>query len=186
MRMQIQIRIHIHIPQVSYPLGSILECQLWRLALQSAVRARWQTVLEASIIPEPEIYQLHVRAKQLPRKGSALSRFLVLSDGSIYSIGREGGGLRAVQWSVATGGLRSLSQSELKDRRALSYPYGLVLRWSSAHIEAPKRGRGGGQPAEGESTVFALKGRGDLEAMTAALCQAYKHATGTPLAVERM
>ena len=167
---------------LSYALGRREVCEVWQLAVESAIRARWQLLLEESCLPSPDVYQLHARAKLLPRRGPSQSRMLCLSDRRIYSICREGPTLRGAGWSTDVAALSSVEELELRDRRAAVYPFGLLLRWRAGEVAWADFGA---PVDDGPAALFALKGRDDLVAMSACLRQIYRHVVGAPLQVER-
>ncbi len=122
---------------------------------------------------------MHARAKLLPHKGGALSRFIILSNRQIYSVSREGGAHRQLEWSADAAEVSAIEQVELKDRRAPSYPYGLTVHW-----KGPQAGKEGRDLRADESTTFVLKGREEMVALTTGMRQLYKHRTRSKLSVK--
>ena len=153
------------------------ECRVWLVVVRQLVRTRWQRLLEASCIAEPEVYQLHARAKLLPLSrggGAPLSRMLVLSDRRVYSIKRDGMSLRgAGEWRADIDAIGSIEQhldlTPPRDRLPLppSYPYGVSLHWLT--------------DGTSDAAFFAVKSTDEAAAVVAALRYAHLEVTGRPL-----
>ena len=176
---------------LSVPLGSLDECHIWKVVVQTAARACWQTMLEAAVLPPPEIYQMHARAKLLPKKGGAQSRLLALSDQRVHCVCRDGLALRGSassdDWAVGVAELCSVELLELKDKRAPLYPHGLALRYgqqgsaaAAGPLPAARR-----SPSGELEAVFVLKTQNDVRALVAALRQLFRHETGADLPILR-
>lgn len=161
--------------------GDETECRVWQCAVREVVHARWQRLLEAvgtGCVPAPEVYQIHARAKLLPKgRGAPLSRLLVLSDRHIISVKREGTALRTADWRAEFARIGHVEQhlaAAPPDRGVMpqSYPVGLSVHWAE-----------GKAPDGSVEAFFALKSREEAAALAAGLRHAHLQATGKSLRV---
>ena len=157
-----------------YLVGRGESCQMWNVAVRHATQRRWQALLEAGCLAEPEVYQAHTRAKELasaPSRVAPQSRLLVLSDRRVHSVHREGMRFGSTAWSADIHSLQTVEQLALQDRKVAGYPYTLVLHWKSSRSP---------------SATFAVKEREDLLAMSACLQQVHQRLTGESLPVKAL
>ena len=165
---------------LAFCVGSLVDCKPWGLAVNHAVRRQWQTLFEEKIIGQEEVYEHHARTKLLPRKAGSSSRWLVVSDQRLYCVGRDGSGVRGVEWSAGIAQLVSVELLELSDKRVPSYTHGLVLNWATGLVPAFQSSPGGNEPV-----LLALKARRDVEDLAVCLRQVYRQITKTSLLVQQ-
>ncbi|EGC28738.1 hypothetical protein DICPUDRAFT_159779 [Dictyostelium purpureum] len=83
----------------------------WLISLRLLTRQTFQKYFEASFIPAPAIYQLHVYAYKTNRKGKNQVRCILISTERCYNISIKTPSLEIgkVKWSFPIGNLKSLS-----------------------------------------------------------------------------
>ena len=79
--------------------------------MNRAIRNCWQRMLEDTVIPEPEYYQLHQLVIKINRKGAHQERLLVLSNAWLYNveISHNPSKVEEVKWCVPINCLEAVS-----------------------------------------------------------------------------
>ena len=173
--------------ELRYTCPGAAESTLWQVALQASAHAHWQALLETEYIRPPEVYQLHLHAKKVNRKGVPQPRTLALSDASLYNIEREGAAMRELKWMMPVEALQAIELQELDaaaNKKLASEHWSVTLRMKSKagirrasnnplassksrrELLAPKA-------VEKEDFTFAVKTREEFQALVAALSRVY-------------